>query len=85
MPHGEPDATDPMALVGHAMPGVPGGLELMAETVVDEYLRFGFDEERILTMFRTPFFAMTHAVWQQKGDAWCAALVERVAATYRRQ
>ncbi len=84
MPYGEPDATDPMQLVGHAMPGEPGGLELMAETVVDEYLRLGFDKDRILDMFRKPFFAMTHSVWQQKGDAWCDALVERVVATYRK-
>lgn len=81
MPHDHPEAGDPMQLVGC---GAPGDLEHMAEAIVDEYLRFGFDRDRLLAMFREPFFAMTHAVWRHKGDAWCEALIARVAARWTR-
>ena len=84
MPYDDPDVTDPMEFVGHALPGEPGGLERMAEDMIDEYVRFGFDQARILTMFRDPFFGFTHAVWRAKGDAWCAALVGEVASRWRR-
>jgi hypothetical protein len=73
-----------MELVGAPMPSQRGGLESMAELVVDEYVRAGFDEPRLLALFREPFFAMTHAVWRDKGDAWCVALVDRVCASWRK-
>ena len=84
MPYGEPDATDPMELVGHAMPDDPGALDRMAEAVVDEYVRVGFGAEQLMPMFRDPFYALMHSIWCERGDAWCAALVERTAAQWRR-
>ncbi len=84
MPYQEPDATDPMEMVAHSCPAEPGDVERMAELIVDEYVRFGFDQEKLLKMFREPFFAMTHNVWREKGDDWCVALVERVCSEWRR-
>jgi len=37
-------------------PGEPGMLEAIAETLIDEYIRLGWDEGRLLMLFRNPFF-----------------------------
>ncbi|MCK6592578.1 MAG: hypothetical protein HUU21_03200 [Polyangiaceae bacterium] len=84
MPYDEPEETDPMELMGHAAYGTPESMDQMAENVVDEFIRLGFDEPKLMQMFRDPFFGLTHSIWRSKGDAFCASLVERVAARWRR-
>ncbi|MCB1126899.1 MAG: hypothetical protein KDM81_10405, partial [Verrucomicrobiae bacterium] len=55
---------DPMELVGMVMPGEPGMLENMAEILVDEYVRLGWDEERLMTLFVNPMFMATHRIYR---------------------
>ena len=83
MPWQEPEAEDPMELRAHAVPAEAGSLDSMAEALVDEFVRLGAPAEQILQMFRDPFFALTHAIWQRRGDGYCTTLVERVTASYR--
>ena len=84
MPYDDPDETDPMELCAHAMPLEPGGMRRMAEDIIDEYARCGFDEESIVGLFRDPFFGMTHAIWREMGDANCTTLVREVLSRWRR-
>ena len=51
MPEKEFVEEDPMELVGMVIPGEAGQLESMAETIVEEYVRMGWDEKRLMTLF----------------------------------
>ena len=68
---------DPMELVGMVMPGEEGQLEAMAECIVDEYVRLGFDQRRLMTLFRSPLFLATHRVYRAKGEAYVRQLIEK--------
>ena len=84
MPHDEPDAGDPMGLVGMVLPGEPGQLEAMAECFVEEYVRMGWGEERLMTLFVNPLFLGTHRIYREKGEAYVRELVRRTCARWRR-
>lgn len=78
MPHDEFVPEDPMELVGMALPGGPGMLEAMAETFVEEYVRLGWDEERLMTLFRNPFFQGTYRVYHLRGEEYVRQLIRRI-------
>ncbi len=78
MPKDEFVAEDPMALVGVVLPGEPGMLEAMAESIVEEYVRLGWDELRLFALFVNPMFMATHRIYRQKGEAYVRALIRRV-------
>ncbi len=69
----EPD--DPMELVGVALGG--GSIEEMAECLVEEYVRDGWDEESLLRLFHDPFYRATYRICQEKGDEYILALIRR--------
>jgi len=68
---------DPMQLVGMVMPGEAGQLEAMAECIVEEYVRLGWDEKRLMTIFRSSMFLATNRIYQIKGEAWVRALIRQ--------
>ncbi len=76
---------DPMELIGMVVPGGPGQLEAMAEALVDEYARLGWDEKRLMTLFVNPFFLATHRIYRQKGEAYVRKLIEQACAKWRIQ
>jgi hypothetical protein len=73
---------DPMELVGVVMPGEPGMLEKMAEIIVDEYVRLGWDEERLMTLFVNPMFMATHRIYRQKGETYVRDLIREILARW---
>lgn len=74
---------DPMELVGMVMPGEPGQLEAMAEAIIDEYARLGWDEPRLVTLFVNPFFLATHRIYRQKGEAYVRELIQKTCKKWR--
>lgn len=82
MPYNEPESDDPMELVGMVMPGEPGQLEAMAECLVEEYVRLGWDARRLMTLFVNPMFMATHRIYRQKGEAYVSELIDRVCAKW---
>ncbi|MFI5398783.1 MAG: hypothetical protein ACHQ9S_24915 [Candidatus Binatia bacterium] len=70
------DEEDPMALMGLAVPD--GDADLMAECLVDEFARMGYDAEALLGLFRNPFYAGAHAIYRRQGEAYVRSIVERV-------
>ena len=84
MPQEEFVAEDPMGLVGMVLPGEPGQLEAMAECFVEEYVRLGWDERRLMTLFKSRMFLATHRVYQQKGEAYVRDLIQRTYAKWTR-
>ena len=75
MPRDEFVDEDPMELVGMVLPGEPGQLEAMAECLVEEYVRLGWDERRLMTLFVNPMFLATHRIYQEKGEEYVRGLI----------
>lgn len=70
----EPD--DPMTLAAVSVPA--GEPDLMAECLVEEYVRLGVSDDQLLALFRSPFFAGAHALYRARGEAHLRALIARV-------
>jgi len=83
MPYEEFDVEDPMDLVGMVLPGEPGQLEAMAECFVEEYVRMGWNETRLMTLFVNPMFMATHRIYRQKGEKYVKELIHRVGSKYQ--
>ena len=83
MPKDEFDSEDPMELVGMILPGEAGQLERMAECIIEEYVRMGWDERRLQTLFVHPMFLATHRIYRQKGPEYVQDLIRTTCAKYR--
>jgi hypothetical protein len=83
MPHDEFTHEDPMEMVATVIPGEPGQLEAMAECFVEEYIRLGWDEERLMTLFVNPLFLATHRVYKLKGEAYVRHLIRATCAKWK--
>ncbi|HWP63380.1 MAG TPA: hypothetical protein VNO86_07915 [Candidatus Binatia bacterium] len=71
----EPD--DPLALVGVPVPVDEATFDEMADVFIDEFVRDGWPDDRLVAAFRSPFYAGLHVVWRLRGEAWVRA---RIAA-----
>ncbi|GIU99066.1 MAG: hypothetical protein KatS3mg014_0682 [Actinomycetota bacterium] len=80
-PSRDPDASDPMEIVGVVLdrPMDLAGLEAMARTFIEEYALMGWPPKRILDVFRRPFYAGAHDAYEALGEARVRALI---AETY---
>ena len=78
MPKDEFDAEDPMELVGVVLPAEEGDIERMAECIVEEYIREGWDDESLMKLFQNPFYRATYTIYQQKGEDYVKSLIERL-------
>ncbi|MDR7544337.1 MAG: hypothetical protein QN120_08850 [Armatimonadota bacterium] len=76
----EPD--DPMALVGVVGDADAAAADEMARCLVEEYLRAGWDEVRLLALFRNPFYRALHGIYRARGEEAVAALIAEVAASW---
>lgn len=75
MPKDEFSEQDPMELIGMVLPGEVGTLEEMAKCLIEEYVRLGWDEARLMTLFRSPMFLATHRIYRLKGEAYVRTLI----------
>ncbi len=77
----EPD--DPMALVGVGLERGPDDEDLteMAWCFVEEFARMGWSGERILRLFRNPFYRGPHQILRRKGEDFVRSLIEIVDQT----
>ena len=85
MPKDEFVQEDPLELVGMVLPGEEGQLEAMAECIIDEYVRMGWDERRLMTLFVNPMFMATYRIYRQKGEEYVVDLIRRTSTRYRFQ
>ncbi len=82
MPKDEFAAEDPLELVGMVLPGEVGQLEAMAEAIVEEYVRMGWEAGRLMTLFRNPLFLATHRIYRQKGEAYVQDLIHTMCSKW---
>ena len=71
---------DPMELVGVGLEEEPDdeALDDMAWSIVEEYVRMGWSGDRILRLFQSPAFRMTHNILRVKGEEYVRGLVASV-------
>ena len=81
----DPDASDPMEIVGVVLdrPIDDRGLDDMARTFVEEYALMGWSPERILDMFRRPFYGGAHDAYEVLGEDRIVALIEETTGPMR--
>jgi hypothetical protein len=80
MEHSNVEGRNDFELVGMIVPGEPGRdhLEEMAETLIIEFIRMGWSDDRMLALFRNPFYQGPHSVCQQRGEEYVRTLIERL-------
>ena len=83
MPKQDPDATDPMALTGVETPAARADVEAMALGLAEEFAAQGYDETRLLRMFRNPFYAGPHLAFRQLGEARIRELIADAVRPWR--
>jgi hypothetical protein len=82
MPYGEPDPADPQVLVGVAMPGNAESLRDMAYVFAEELARLGFDERRLLRLFRTHFYTGLHRAYRALGETAIREIVRECVGVF---
>lgn len=78
----EPD--DPLALVGVPVRVDEAAFDEMARCFVEEYVRDGWGDARLLALFRSPFYTGLHVIWRRRGEAWVRDLVADTRVRWRR-
>jgi len=74
------EAEDPLELISVAVP-VPEGYDAlgeMARCFVEEFALMGWNAERILSMFKNPFFQGPYGICQARGEEFVQNLIRQV-------
>jgi hypothetical protein len=76
----ELEEDDPYELVAMRLPAPPGwdAPALMARTFIEEFALMGWKRNRIMQLFRSKAFAGSHAVYEERGEAFIARLMDEV-------
>jgi hypothetical protein len=82
VPLGDPDPSDPLAILAVGVPAGPEAHEEMLRAFATEYRRLGWGRDRILATCRSPFYASVHGAWRLLGEARVRALVEEALAPF---
>ena len=84
-PHGKvAEEDDPLELVGVPVAVDEATFDEMARCFVEEFVRDGWTDERLLPLFRSPFYAGLHVIWRRRGEAWVRALIAEARLRWRR-
>ena len=72
---------DPFELVGTRLTGPEANdaLDEMARVFIVEFVRMGWTRERILAVFRNPFYRGPYEVYRHRGEAHVRRLLEEVS------
>jgi hypothetical protein len=84
MPYDDPDPTDPHELVGVMLPAGPDAMREMAYAFAEEFARDGAGRERILSLFRNPYYGGAHGAYRALGQDAVAAIVDECVAIWGR-
>ena len=68
MPWKKPSAEDPTVLEGVAIPAGEDAVREMATVFADEFARLGYDEARLLQLFRNSFYVGPHGAYRALGE-----------------
>ena len=83
MPYDEADETDPLMLVGVELPADRSVWCETARVLAEEFARIGFSVERLMDVFRDPFYAGAHQAYLALGEAAILEIVRSSAAPWK--
>ena len=75
MPYNQPDPHDPTLLVGVELPADAAPLPDTAAVLAEEYARLGYDEDRLMALFKNPHYAGMHQLYCALGETKIRAIV----------
>jgi hypothetical protein len=76
MPYGDPDPEDPHVLIGVLLPADRASLREMAVTFAEEFAALGYGAERLMALFKEPFYAGAHQAFKVLGEAEVRRIVQ---------
>ena len=82
MPYDDPEADDPHVLVGVSLRADEAATREMAAAFADEFAQLGFDRERLLQLFGSPFYAGANAARELLGDVEITRIVVESLRVY---
>jgi hypothetical protein len=74
------EETDPFDFAQVVLEGVDADkyYQDMARTFIEEYLLMGYTDEKILALFKDPFYQASHFILQTKGEDFVKTLIREV-------
>jgi hypothetical protein len=84
MPYDDSEPDDPHALVGVSVPADATATYDMAVAFADEFARSGLERDRILALYRNPFYAGAHAALQALGQGAIERIVDECLGVWGR-
>jgi hypothetical protein len=82
MPYNDPDPTDPSILVGISLQTDADATMDMAYVFAEEFARMGYDADRLMGLFRNPFYGGAHDAYQRLGDEAVRGIVEECVGAW---
>jgi hypothetical protein len=76
MPYGDPDPQDPSILIGVLLPADRESLREMAVTFAEEFVALGYGADRLMSLFREPFYAGAHQAYRTLGESEVGRIVQ---------
>jgi len=76
MPYNDPDPTDPNMLVGVMLPADAEATRDMAYVFAEEFARMGYDRDRLLWLFKNPFYGGAHGAYQALGERETLSIID---------
>jgi hypothetical protein len=76
MPYKDPDPTDPNMLVGVMLPAEAEATRDMAYVFAEEFARMGFGRDRLLWLFKNPFYGGAHGAYQALGESETLSIID---------
>lgn len=84
MPKDEWDSEDPLELVGVSFPAEDeSSMREMAECFAEEFARQGWERDRLMALFRSPFHAGPYMAWRALGPETVTAIVDEALRVWQ--
>ncbi|HEY7817438.1 MAG TPA: hypothetical protein VIG29_04415 [Vicinamibacteria bacterium] len=84
MPYRDPDPSDPNLLVGVSLPGDEETTREMAAAFAEEFALLGFDQERLMALFRRPHYEGAHRAYLLLGEEEIRCIVTEATSFFGR-
>ena len=74
------EAEDPYELVGTILPSPPGydAQGEMARCFIEEFALMGWTGQRILRLFKNPFYQGPYAIYQTRGEEFVRDIIRQI-------
>ena len=82
MPYQDPDPTDPNMLVGVVLPADAEASRDMAYVFAEEFVRLGYDRDRLLRIFKNSFYAGAYGTYQTLGETEVLSIIDECLSVW---